>query len=98
MKGQSAKNCPEDPKNRKKCCRVESVVSIDDRGQLVLPKDIRDSADIRAGDKFAVISWEKDGQVLCISLMRVEQLADSLNTALRPLLDSQEEESAKKGG
>ena len=46
------------------CCKVESVISIDDRGQMVLPKEIRDRAEIRAGDKLAVISWEKDGEVV----------------------------------
>ncbi|KPL13229.1 hypothetical protein AMJ74_05610 [candidate division WOR_3 bacterium SM1_77] len=84
-------------KNRKKCCKVESVISIDDRGQLVLPKDIRDNANIQSGDKFAVIPWEKDGQVYCIALMRVEQLEDSLRNILVPLLRDFEEKP-KKGG
>ncbi|UCF71673.1 MAG: AbrB/MazE/SpoVT family DNA-binding domain-containing protein [candidate division WOR-3 bacterium] len=93
MKAQRFDGRSKSPKKRKKCCRVESVVTIDDRGQLVLPKDIRDSANIHAGDKFVVISWEKDGHVLGITLMRVEQLTDSVNTALMPLLDDQDEDS-----
>jgi len=84
-------------KNGKKCCKVESVISIDDRGQLVLPKDIRDNANIQSGDKFAVIPWEKDGQEYCISLMRVEQLADPLRNVLIPLLRDFEDKP-KKGG
>ncbi|KPK73876.1 hypothetical protein AMJ87_00040 [candidate division WOR_3 bacterium SM23_60] len=83
--------------NGKKCCKVESVISIDDRGQLVLPKDIRHNANIHPGDKFAVIPWEKDGQVYCISLMRAEQLADSLKNLLIPFLRDFEEKP-KKGG
>ena len=35
------------------CCRVESIISVDERGQMVLPKDLRDKANIRAGDKLA---------------------------------------------
>ena len=85
-------------KQKTKCCRVESVISIDDRGQMVLPKEIRDNADIQAGNKFAVISWEKDGQLYCISLMRVEQLADSLKTILLPLLRDFEDKPKNKGG
>ena len=50
------------------CCQVEAVTSIDERGQMVLPKEIRDKAGIRAGDKLAVITWRKEGQVCCISL------------------------------
>ena len=43
------------------CCKVESVVSVDERGQMVLPKELRDKANIRAGDKLAVVGMEKDG-------------------------------------
>jgi AbrB family looped-hinge helix DNA binding protein len=84
-------------KNGKKCCKVESVISIDDRGQLVLPKDIRHNANIQSGDKFAVIPWEKDGQTYCIALMRVEQLEDPLRNVLIPLL-REFEGKPKKGG
>ena len=85
-------------KQNTKSCKVESVISIDDRGQMVLPKEIRDSADIRAGNKFAVISWEKDGELYCISLMRVEQLEDSLKNILLPLLRDFEIKPNEKGG
>lgn len=44
------------------CCRVESVISVDERGQMVVPKELRDRADIRAGDKMAAIRWEKGGR------------------------------------
>jgi antitoxin PrlF len=67
-------------------CKVESVISIDDRGQMVLPKSIRDKAKIRAEDKLAVISWEKDGEVCCISLIKVEDLAEMVKGMLGPLM------------
>jgi len=68
------------------CCKVESVVSVDDRGQMVLPKEIRDKTKIRAGDKLAVISWEKDGEVCCISLIKVEDLAEMVKGMLGPVM------------
>jgi AbrB family looped-hinge helix DNA binding protein len=68
------------------CCKVESVISIDERGQIVLPKDIRDKVNIRAGDKLAVVSWEKDGEVCCISLMKVENLTSMVKGILGPLM------------
>ena len=68
------------------CFKVESVVSVDDRGQMVLPKEIRDKAEIRAGDKLAVISWEKDGEVCCISLMKVESLSKMVKGILEPVM------------
>lgn len=98
MKQKSGHTSLKSSKNGEKCCKVESVISIDERGQLVLPKDIRDNAGIQPGDKFAVIPWEKDGQLYCISLMKVEHLADSLRSALIPLLREFEQEPNKKGG
>jgi len=68
------------------CCKVESVISIDDRGQMVLPKEIRDKAKIRAGDKLAVISWEKDGEVCCISLIKAEDFTEMVKGLLGPMM------------
>jgi len=67
-------------------CRVEAIISIDDRGQMVLPKDIREKAGIKAGDKLAVASWEKNGNVCCISLMRVEALKEMVKIQLGPVM------------
>ena len=53
---------------------MESIVTVDDRGQMVLPKDIREKAKIRPGDKLAVVSLEKDGKICCLSLIKVEEL------------------------
>jgi len=35
---------------------VESLVGVVERGQMVLPKELRDRADIKAGDKLAVVA------------------------------------------
>ena len=70
----------------KGCCNVESVISIDDRGQLVLPKDLRDKAQIRGGDKFAVISWGKEGVVCCISLVKTEEFTKSIRDIFGPMM------------
>lgn len=53
---------------------------------MVLPKEIRDRADIRAGDKLAVISWEKDGKVCCISLIKTESFAEMIKDILGPMM------------
>ncbi|MDH5460211.1 MAG: AbrB/MazE/SpoVT family DNA-binding domain-containing protein, partial [Candidatus Bathyarchaeota archaeon] len=33
------------------CCKLEALVRVDERGQIVLPKDLREKAGIKAGDK-----------------------------------------------
>ncbi len=67
-------------------CKVDSIISVDERGQMVLPKSIRETARIHAGDKLAVISWEKDGEVCCISLIKIEDLTDMVKGRLGPLM------------
>lgn len=79
-------------KNGKKsvCCdsglKVESVIAVDDRGQMVLPKEIRKKARIRAGDKLAVVTWEKDGEVCCISLVKADELVQQMKGLLGPMM------------
>jgi antitoxin PrlF len=68
------------------CFKVESIISIDDRGQTVLPKEIRDRANIHTGDKLAVISWEKDGEVCCLSLIKVDDFAEMVKGLLGPMM------------
>lgn len=68
------------------CCKVESLISVDERGQLVLPKEIREKAGIKAGDKLAVVSWKKDGKVCCISLIKAEDLAEMVRGLLGPVM------------
>ncbi|MBI2848816.1 MAG: AbrB/MazE/SpoVT family DNA-binding domain-containing protein [Chloroflexi bacterium] len=74
------------PANSLSCCKVESVISIDERGQMVLPKETRERANIRAGDKLALISWEKDGRVCCISLIKAEELTGMIKGILGPMM------------
>jgi antitoxin PrlF len=68
------------------CCRVESLMTVDERGQMVLPKDVRDRAKIAAGDKLALVSWEKDGEVCCLTLIKVEGLTDMVKGMLGPVM------------
>jgi antitoxin PrlF len=68
------------------CCKVESLISVDERGQMVLPKEIRDKANIRPGDKLALISWEKDGKVCCISMIKAEDFGNMVKGLLEPMM------------
>lgn len=68
------------------CCAIQGIVTVDERGQMVLPKELRDKAGIRAGDKLAVTSWEKDGQVCCIALIKAGSLEHMVKGMLGPVM------------
>jgi AbrB family looped-hinge helix DNA binding protein len=68
------------------CCKVEALVSVDERGQMVLPKEIRDKADIHTGDKLALVSWEKDGKVCCLTLIKADAFGDMVKGLLGPMM------------
>ena len=74
------------PEGKESCCKVESLITVDERGQMVLPKELRERANIRAGDKLALISWQKDGEVCCFTLIKAEALADRVREFLGPIL------------
>jgi AbrB family looped-hinge helix DNA binding protein len=71
-------------------CKIEAVLSIDDRGQMVIPKDVREKAGISTSDKLALISWEKNGSVCCLALMKVENLSGAVKDLLGPVIQKQE--------
>ncbi|HUT72054.1 MAG TPA: HgcAB-associated protein [Desulfatiglandales bacterium] len=68
------------------CCRIDALVTIDGRGQLVLPKELREKAGIKAGDKLAVISWEREGAVCCLTFLKADEFAGSVKTMLGPMM------------
>lgn len=68
------------------CCKIEALVTVDGRGQLVLPKELRDKAGIKAGDKLAVVNWERGGEVFCITLMKADDFAGTVKTMLGPIM------------
>ena len=68
------------------CCKVESLISVDKRGQMVLPKEIRDKANIRPGEKLALVSWEKGGKICCLTLINAGDFAEMVKDMLGPMI------------
>jgi AbrB family looped-hinge helix DNA binding protein len=68
------------------CCRVEAVVSVDERGQMVLPKDVRERVGIKTGEKFAVICCGEGG--CCLALVKAEAVGSMMKGMLGPLFDN----------
>jgi AbrB family looped-hinge helix DNA binding protein len=71
-------------------CRVEAVLSVDERGQMVLPKDVRERAGIQTGEKLALIICEKEGKVCCLALIRAGDLSGMVKDILGPLFGEKE--------
>ena len=68
------------------CCQVEAVVGVDGRGQMVLPKELREKVGIKADDKLAVVAWKKGDEVCCLTLLKVDSLAEAIRSAYGPML------------
>jgi antitoxin PrlF len=78
-------NCCASSGSNQPCCKVESVVSVDERGQMVLPKDLRDKANIKAGDKLAIVSYGQMDGVTCLALVKVDDLSNLVKQMLGPV-------------
>jgi len=68
------------------CCQVVSLVSVDERGQMILPKEIRDRAGIKAGDKLALVAWEQGGKFCCLAMIKAGELAGMVREKLGPVM------------
>jgi AbrB family looped-hinge helix DNA binding protein len=69
------------------CCRVTAIVTVDSKGQIVLPKDLREKADIKPDDKLALIGVERDQAICCIVMMKADALGNSVKNMLGPILN-----------
>ncbi len=69
------------------CCALEAVVSVDERGQLVLPKELRLRAGIAAGERLALVSYRgEDGAICCLTLVKTDTLSGALHAVISPAL------------
>jgi len=68
-----------------KCCQVDAIVSVDARGQIVLPKDVREKLGVKAGDKFVLVSSESEGKTCCLFLVKADEFAGSVKLMLGPV-------------
>lgn len=83
--------------NKAACCdgggllgarmRVEAIIACDERGQMVLPKDVRERAGVGPGDKLALVTWEQEGRVCCLTLIKTDELAGMVKDVLGPLVE-----------
>jgi AbrB family looped-hinge helix DNA binding protein len=67
-------------------CRIDAVITMDAKGQIVLPKDLREKAGFKPNDKLAVVACEKNGEVCCIMMIKAERLAGAVTKTIGPLI------------
>ena len=68
-------------------CRIEAVLTVDDRGQIVLPKQIREKAGMNTGERLALIVWESDRKVCCLGLIKAENLSAGVKGVISPFFE-----------
>lgn len=80
--------CETEPvmKSARCCCQVDALITIDGRGQIVLPKDVREKAKVKAGDKFVVISSSSDDGVCCLFLVKADDFGETVKGVLGPMV------------
>ncbi len=64
------------------CVKVQALVGVDDRGQMVLPKEVRELAGISGGDKLALTTIEREGKICCILLTKSDELVGIVQATL----------------
>ncbi len=72
--------------NGSKCVKVDAIVEVDKRGQILLPKDVREKANLKPGEKFVLISGESEGEVCCLTLIKAEYFLEGAKNLLGPIM------------
>jgi antitoxin PrlF len=70
---------------QEQCClpsqdnfELEAVISFDERGQIVLPKEVRAKFNLEAGEKFALVSCSQNGELCCFHIIKTQKLSQSI--------------------
>lgn len=67
-------------------CRIEAILTVDERGQIVIPKEVRDSAKMGPGDRLALVSCIKESEVCCVMLIHADKLTTMVRSVLSPVM------------
>ena len=90
MKKNKKETCCETGKEQGSCCTVTAIVSVDEKGQLVLPKDLRKQLNLKPGDKLAIISMSQEGSTCCLMMMKANELNGMVKIKIDKVLHDKE--------
>ena len=68
------------------CCHIEGVVQVDAKGQIYLPKSLRELMDIKTNDKLTVVIMRSGGKASSISLFKAERLDNEIKKMILPFI------------
>ena len=66
-------------------CKIESIVTIDSKGQIVLPKDLRERFGFQANQKIALVTFGQKQNLCCVLLIKAEKLEEAVTKTLSEL-------------
>jgi antitoxin PrlF len=78
-------------------CQIESLLTVDERGQMVLPKEVRQRAGIKPGDKLGLITLDKGTEICCFLLIKANKLAGQVKNIVGPIVASELAAPKRKG-
>jgi antitoxin PrlF len=64
------------------CCSIEAIVTVDSKGQIVLPKTLREKAGFKPEERIALITFGSEDKVSCILMIKAERLGEAVAKAI----------------
>lgn len=58
-------------------------MTVDSKGQIVIPKALREQAGFNADEKIALIAFGNEGRVSCILMIKAERLGEAVAKTIR---------------
>ena len=74
------------------CCHVEGMVQVDAKGQIYLPKNLRETLGIKENDKLVVVGMRNEGKMTSISLFKADKFDNMVKVLLGPVMKEMIEE------
>ena len=69
-------------KNSSPDFKIDAIVTVDVKGQILLPKNVREKTGFEPNEKIALLSLEKDGELCCLLMIKAEKLGEAVAKAL----------------
>jgi antitoxin PrlF len=73
-------------KDGARCIKVDAIIEVDKRGQILLPKSVRERANIKTGQKYVLITCESGEEICCMLLIKVENFIEGAKDQLAPIM------------